>query len=249
MPWAYVAFDVAPQDLAEAIECARALGVRGLNVTAPHKAAAAREMDRLDGAAAEIGLVNTIVWSGEGGAPRRTTGHSTDGAGFLAACEDHGWRAEPGMRALVVGAGGAGVSIAHALLGRGVRVKLVNRDPMRLEDALARLRGATGMLLGDSRLTRELASADFLVSAVPPSSDVLGMLDFEALRPGARVADLAYEPAEPPLLAAARARGLEAGNGLGMLVHQGALSFELWTGREAPRAAMARAVGYKHLSG
>jgi len=240
MRWTYAAFDVLPQDFAGAIEGARALGIRGLNVTAPHKAAAARAVDRLVGAAAEIELVNTIV-VGEGGG---ATGNSTDGEGFLAACEDRGWRAGPGMRAVVVGAGGASVSVAHALLGRGVRVVLANRDPGRLGDALARLPGADGVPLGDSRLTRELASADLLVVAVPPTSGLLEALDLEALRPGARVADLAYEPAEPPTVAAARARGLEAWNGLGMLVHQGALSFALWTGREAPRAIMARAAGY-----
>jgi shikimate dehydrogenase len=245
MPWTYAAFDVMPQDLAAVIEGARGLGIRGLNVTAPHKAAAAEAVDRLAGAAAEIRLVNTIVFD-EGGA---ATGHSTDGEGFLAAAHDEGCKVGRGMRAVVVGAGGAGVSVAHALLGRGVRVVLTNRDPARLAAALARLPAAGGVPLGDSRFTRELMSADLVVMAIPPASRVPAGLDLEVLRPGAQIADLVYERAETPVVAAARARGLEAWNGLGMLVHQGALSFALWTGREAPRAVMARAVGYTHLSG
>lgn len=244
MPWHYAVFDVLPQDLAKAIAGARALGMRGLNVTAPHKAAAAGEVDRLEGVAAELGLVNTIVF-GEGGGGE-ATGHSTDGEGFLRACADRGWSVGPRMRAVVVGAGGAGMSVAHTLLRRGARVVLANRDSGRLAEAMERLGPRhgrlAGMTLGNSDLSRELRAADLLVVAITASADLALLLD--RLRADARVIDLAYAPEEPPAVAAARARGLEAANGLGMLVHQGALSFTLWTGREAPRVAMAEAVGY-----
>jgi shikimate dehydrogenase len=102
-----------------------------------------------------------------------------------------------------------------------------------------------GIALGDPALGRELAAADLLVSSVPPASGVPEGLDLGALRAETRVADLAYHPAEPPVVAAARARGLRAWNGLGMLVHQGAASFRLWTGRAAPLDAMAAAAGYR----
>jgi shikimate dehydrogenase len=247
LDWVYVAFDVSPQHLAEAIAGARALGFRGLNVTAPHKAAGARAVDRLTGAAAELELVNTVVFGRDG-----AFGHSTDGAGFLASASDHGLAAGPGLRAVVVGAGGAGLSVAHALLGAGAEVTLVNRDPARLRDSAARLTRLTGVgprlraiPLGDPRLEPVLAAADVLVGTVPAAAGVPAELDLEALPRNAVVTDLNYHPALPPLLAAAEARGHRVWNGLGMLVHQGALSFSLWTGQTAPLSAMALAAGYE----
>lgn len=252
MRWVYVAFDITAQKLGEALGSARARGFRGLNVTAPHKAAAAALVDRLAGAAAEIGAVNTIVFAED-----EAVGYSTDGEGFLAACEDQGWVAGPELRAVVIGAGGAGVSVAHALLGRGVGVALANRDPGRLAGAESRLAAAAAggraplslFELADPRLGQELASADLLVSSLPPSSGLAGGLDLTSLPPAARVCELAYHPPESPLVAAAQARGHRAWNGLGMLVHQGAASFTLWSGREAPLAIMAGTVGYSGLSG
>ncbi len=244
----YVAFDVAPQDLATAIAGARALGFQGLNVTAPHKAAAVPAADRLVGAAAELELVNTLVFG-----PGSAIGHSTDGAGFLAACRDHGIVAGPGMRAVVLGAGGAGLSVAHALLGAGAEVGLVNRDAVKLEAGTARLGraypGRTSRLrpiqLGDARLATVLAAADLLVNAIPAAAGVPAEVDLGLLGREAVVADLGYVPVLPPLLAAAQARGHRVWNGLGMLVHQGALSFTLWTGHAAPLYAMGEAVGYE----
>jgi shikimate dehydrogenase len=248
LDWVYVAFDVLPPHLATAIAGARALGLRGLNVTAPHKAAAVSAADRLVGAAAELELVNTLVFSPEG-----VRGHSTDGVGFLAAAADHGLAAGPGLRAVVLGAGGAGLSVAHALLGEGAEVTLVNRDPARLREGAARLTrifpGAAARFrpipLGDARLGPVLATADLLVGTIPASAGVPPELDLGALAGGAVVADLGYSPAVPPLLAAAEGRGHRTWNGLGMLVHQGALSFSLWTGRPAPLSAMALAAGYE----
>ncbi len=248
LTWHYTAFDVEAENVGKAIAGARALGVRGLNVTTPHKAAAALEMDRCVGVASEIGFVNTIVFDENG-----AVGHSTDGEGFLRACADQGWTVGAGMRAVVVGAGGAGVSVSYALLGSGAAVLLANRDVNRLAVGMTRLEthqasklhGKSrlhGMALGDPGFKRELATADLLVIAAPPSAEL--SLDLDTLHPGARVLDLAYVPEETPIAAAARTRGLEAASGLGMLVHQGALSFTLWTGLQAPVATMAAAVGY-----
>jgi shikimate dehydrogenase len=156
------------------------------------------------------------------------------------------------LRAVVLGAGGAGLSVAHALLGAGAEVALVNRDPGKLQAGAARLSraypGRTSRLrpiqLGDPRLATVLAAADLLVGAIPADAGIPAELDLGLLGRGAVVADLGYVPVLPPLLGAAQARGHRVWNGLGMLVHQGALSFSLWTGHAAPLSAMAEAVGY-----
>ncbi len=249
LSWVYVAFDVEPQDLAPAVRGARSLGLRGLNVTAPHKAAAAGCVDRLSGAAAALGLLNTIVFAGG-----EAVGHATDGAGFLAACRDHGLGVGPGLRAVVAGAGGAGLSIAHALLACGARVVLVNRDHRRLRRGAERLAAAcpglpiVALPLVAPELARETAAADLLVNATSSAELTLAGLEPGRLKPTARAVDVAYSPAETSFLAEARRLGLAAWNGLGMLVHQGAASFTLWTGQAAPLAAMADAVGYTELA-
>lgn len=249
LSWVYVAFDVDPQYVADAIRGVRALGLRGLNVTAPYKGAGARLVDRRVGPAAALGLVNTIVFAGG-----EAVGYETDGAGFLASCADHGLRVSPGLRAVVAGAGGAGVLIAQALLGAGARVVLANRDPGRLEEAAARLAAASpgremvALPLGDPGLVAELAHADLFVNATSSADLVVAGFEPARLPLAARVADVAYRPPETLLLRAVRGRGLAAWNGLGMLVHQGAASFTLWTGVTAPIVAMARAVGYTELA-
>jgi shikimate dehydrogenase len=251
LDWVYVALDVLPENLAPVLAGARTLGLRGLNVTAPHKVAAAGIVDRLVGAAADLGAVNTIVFDAEA-----MVGHSTDGEGFLAALEDEAFPVEPGLTAMVLGAGGAGMSVAHALLGRDAKVILANRDRERLRTASARLSAALPaaasrlrpMALDDPELGRLLAETGLLVGAMSGGSELLGGLDLGGLPASAAVTDLRYHPAVPPLVAAARERGLRAWNGLGMLVHQGAASFTLWTGLPAPVAAMARAAGYTRLA-
>lgn len=250
LPWVYVAFDVEPQYIAAAVSGARALGMRGLNATAPYKGVAASLVDRRAGAAAELGLVNTIVFAGG-----EAVGHETDGEGFLAACVDHGLQVAPGLNAVVAGAGGAGVLIAHALLGAGARVVLLNRDPGRLRDAAARLAAANPdaalvpIPLADPRHAVETARADLFVNATSSADLVVSGFEPGCLPATARVADVAYRPAETLLLRAVRGMGLTAWNGLGMLVHQGAASFSLWTGVEAPTAVMARAAGYTEFKG
>ncbi len=249
LAWVYVACDVDPHHVAAAVSGARALGFRGLNVTAPYKGVAAGLVDRREGSAAALGLINTIVFTGG-----EAVGYETDGAGFLASCADHGLHVAPGLRAVVAGAGGAGVLIARALLGAGARVVLANRERGRLEDAAARLAAASpacdmcALPLGDPGLAAELERADLFVNATSSADLVVAGFEPARLPLAARVADVAYRPAETLLLRAVRGQGLTAWNGLGMLVHQGAASFTLWTGVTAPFAAMARAVGYTELA-
>jgi shikimate dehydrogenase len=234
LDWVYVAFPVPRGAGAAAVRAMPALGLAGLNVTMPHKADAAAACDDLAPDAAALGAVNTVVDSAG-----TLVGHSTDGDGFLRALDDEDV-AIAGQRAIVLGAGGAARAIAHALgrVGAHVTVAARRSEPARSAAALAPDGVAVG--LGEIAVDR----FDVIVNATP-----LGMhgepppFDTAKLRFDQCVDDTVY-PAETPLLREARARGLRAAGGLGMLVHQGALSFSLWTGVAPPldvmRAAAAR---------
>lgn len=235
LDWAYVAFEVADGDAPAAIEGARALGIDGLNVTMPHKAAAADAVDRLTSVAAALGSVNTVIRQG-----RVLVGDNTDGAGFLDALRDDEGFDPTGRRVVVVGAGGAARAIVLALGHAGAAdVAVVNRTQDRAEVAAAL--AAVGHLGSPADATE----ADLIVNATP-----LGMpghgeelpLDPAVLGAGQLVVDIVYHPAVTPFMAAARARGAVAANGLGMLIHQAAHAFRHWTGEDPPLAAMSAAV-------
>ena len=230
LDWVYVAFHTPAARGDAAVRAALDLGLAGLNVTMPHKDAAAAACDDLAPEAATLGAVNTVVVD-----DRRLVGHSTDGPGFLRALDDEGLAVD-GKRVLVLGAGGAARAIVLALVQAGAMVTVAARrdDAAR---AAARLAGGHSTVLDDAPFD----DCDLLVNATP-----LGMrgeappFDPTRLQRGQFVYDTVY-PGETPLLVAARERGVAATGGLGMLVHQGALSFELWTGRAAPVDVMRAA--------
>ncbi|CAA9280014.1 MAG: Shikimate 5-dehydrogenase I alpha [uncultured Craurococcus sp.] len=223
---AYLPLPVRPERFAEAVRSLADLGFRGANVTIPHKEAAFAVCDRVEASAERAGAVNTLVFR-EG----RIEGSNTDGYGFLANLRDGapGWRAEAGP-AVILGAGGSARAIAAALLDAGCpRLTLVNRSPARAE-ALARALGgpiavADRPPLGDAALLVNTTSLG--MQGQPPLE-----LDLAPLPAGAVVADIVYVPRETGLLAAARARGLTAVDGLGMLLHQARPGFAAWFGAE-----------------
>jgi shikimate dehydrogenase len=235
LDWVYVAFPVGRGEGGAAVRAVTTLGLAGLNVTMPHKADAAAACNDLAPEAADLGAVNTVV--NAGGA---LVGHSTDGDGFLRALDDEGV-AVAGRDCLVLGAGGAARAITHALGRAGARVTVAARRPEAGRDAAALAPDAT--IAGFDDVAVE--GFDVIVNATP-----LGMhgepapFDPARLHAGQFVFDTVY-PADTPLLVEARKRGLRAAGGLGMLVHQGALAFSLWTGIAPPldimRAAAADA--------
>jgi shikimate dehydrogenase len=234
LDWVYVAFPVGRGDGSAAVRAVTALGLAGLNVTMPHKADAAAACDDLAPEAAALGAVNTVV-----NASGALVGHSTDGDGFLRALDDEGVGVA-GRRGLVLGAGGAARAITQALGRAGAQVTVAARRPEAAGDAATLAPDAAAIGMDDV----SVVGFDVIVNATP-----LGMhgepppFDPAQLRPGQFVFDTVY-PADTPLLREAQARGLRAAGGLGMLVHQGALSFSLWTGASPPldvmRAAAAR---------
>lgn len=234
LDWTFVAFEVEPGGGEAAIDAARVLGLDGLAVTMPHKAAVIPALDRLTPTAAALGSVNVVARQGS-----ELVGDSTDGAGFLDALRaDEGF--DPaGRRCLVVGAGGAARAVVRALAEVGAsEVVVVNRNAERAEAAVA-LAGGVGRVGGEP----DIAEADMVVNATPVGMAHMAGLPFdpERLRDGQLVVDLIYHPPVTGLLAAAHGRGLPAVNGLGMLIHQAARSFRLWTGQDAPLEAMSAA--------
>lgn len=243
LDWAYLAFEVAPDQGEAAVRAMIPLGIRGLSVTMPHKDAAASAVDELTPEAEALGAVNCVV-NHDG----HLVGHNTDGDGFVASLRtDHGF--EPaGRRCVVLGAGGAARSVIVALAGAGATdIAVVNRTPNRAVEA-ARLAGEVGRVADVS----EVAAADLVVNATSigmgasPGNDESDPADLpvapELLQSHQVVADLITHPRQTPLLLAAERRGATPVPGLGMLVHQAALAFSLWTGQEAPIAAMWEAV-------
>jgi len=237
----YVAFPVEAAHLATAVQGLAAAGVRGFNVTVPHKTALLPLLHRITPPAQAIGAVNTVRC--EGG---RLAGTNTDGEGFLLAlAHDLGWQ-PAGRHALMLGAGGSARAIAHALLDAGVAaLDIANRTPARAEALAADCRtrfpaARVGVL-----------SLDALAGTAPHllvNTTTVGMGDgrspVELAPVGVReaVVDIVYNPLETPLLAQARALGLAAANGIGMLLFQGWAAFRFWTDREPPLEAMRAAL-------
>jgi len=255
----YRLFAVTPaaQDqLTNLLESIRRGEVDGLNVTIPYKQTVVPLLDKLTPRAAAIGAVNTIALR-----HGLLEGDNTDGPGFLAdLVRRAGWPAEKPQPnqdrlplALVLGAGGSARAVAHALGGLGWHVWLAARRLEQARSLALSLRPHISGLI--HYLTCE--ALPVLLSAVRPAFDLLvnttplGMAPEVAASPwpenldfprSAFVYDLVYNPPETAWLRLARAAGLRAVNGSGMLIEQAALSFELWTGRPAPRVAMAQAV-------
>lgn len=243
LDWVYVAFPVPAGSAAVALDAMRALGLGGLSVTMPHKQAVAALLEgSLSGSAARLGAVNCVRREDpacRGG----LVGENTDGAGFVDALRDELDVDPAGAVVAVVGAGGAGRSVAVALADAGAaRVVVVNRDAARAAHAVG-LAGPSAVV----GVPADVATADIVVNATSVGMGVDAArrvlpVRAELLRPGQIVADLVYQPIRTGLLDAAEERGATTLNGVGMLLHQAARAFTLWTGCAAPTNAMRAAV-------
>ena len=250
LPWTYELRDVPPGSLAEALAALRADPAwAGGNLTIPHKEAVLPLLDEVDPEARAIGAVNTLVRAGG-----RVKGYNTDGRGFLRDLAEHGLDpgALRGRRALLLGAGGAARAVAFALAGAGMELVIVNRTPQRARRLAADLTerfgpgAAAARDPGDPTLGDLVAGCLLVVNAtsagMPPQAGIDPLPPGCRLQPGQICYDLVYRPAVTPFLARAAAAGARALGGLGMLLHQGAAAFELWTGRPAPLTVMRAAL-------
>ncbi len=240
LDWAYLAFEVPDGQGTAAVAAMRTLGLGGLSVTMPHKAAAAAAVDERTPAAAALGAVNCVYWQG-------TTlwGDNTDGDGFLDSLRLDEGIDPAGAACVVVGAGGAGRAVARALGEAGAgRVVVVNRSPGPAARA-AELAGPAGVVGSPT----DVAGADIVINATPLGMGVVVAtdgseplpFDVDLLTSEQVIVDLIYDPATTPLLGAAHERGARTVNGLGMLIHQAAHAFRRWTSEEPALEAMSAA--------
>lgn len=232
LDWTYVAFGT--EDTAGAVAAMRALGIRGLGVTMPHKLRILPLLDAVTEDARAIGAVNTVV--NDGG---HLTGHNVDWIGALAAIREV---IEPaGIDAAVIGAGGGARSIAWSLLQSGARVTLYNRDIAKGQDLAATLGAAFG---GPPEAVAAAPTFGLIVHATSVGfHDPDAMLPLQgALHPSVVVFDAVPMPVQTRLLQEARAAGCRTIPGVRMQLHQAAWQFALYTGQEADLAVMERAL-------
>lgn len=247
----YLLYPVPPADrpgLSALLERVRVGELRGLNVTVPHKQNVLPLLDELTPAAQRIGAVNTILMK-----DGKLNGNNTDAAGFLADFDEFSRSlSEAPRRALVLGAGGAARAVVYALRGAGLEVIVAARDAAQAA-ALTRALGrdADGdqpvpIALNRAEMEPVLDRPVMIVNAtsagMAPKTDWSPWPEGLAFPHGSAVYDLVYDPRETRLMRQASAAGVCARGGLGMLVEQAALAFEIWTGRPASRAAMYSAV-------
>jgi len=236
----YVPFEVPPENLEDAVKGLRALSVRGFNVTVPHKEKVAQLVDYLTEDAEILGAVNTV--KNEGG---ELTGYNTDAEGFLRSLIEEGVKLE-GKRALMFGAGGAARAVGYALLKRGVKfLNIVNRSfskAKKVAEILGRRGNVLVYPLKEGTVEALLKDTDIIVNttSVGMKEGDPQLFDYSKIPSGITVVDIIYNPPQTPLLKAAKEKGCKTINGLGMLVHQGAVAFEIWTGKKAPVEKMKK---------
>jgi shikimate dehydrogenase len=244
LDYVYVAFNVKKENLEKAVLGVRSLNIYGLNVTMPHKTSVIQYLDQVDETAKNIGSVNTVL-NKEG----LLVGYSTDGIGALNALKYN--KVSPSNKKIVIiGAGGASRSISFNIAKESREIVIINRTIEKAENLvkdLSRLLGKSVRVkarsLEKTNLKMELEDADIVINATS-----IGMHPRENETPinsillhhGMVVFDLVYDPFETRLLRDARKVGAKTINGIDMLIHQGAYSFEIWTGKRAPIEVMMK---------
>ncbi len=245
LDYIYVPFEIKPGNLPRAIQGMRALGLRGLNVTVPHKIEVISLLDELDPTAEKIGAVNTIV--NDCG---NLKGYNTDAPGFIRGLIANGVRIK-GKNVVILGAGGAARAIACSLSDQCAEITILNRKAgiKRARDLAAGLKQVYRtefkvLVLNKPNLKKVIMNADILVNATsvgmyPEANESPVPLDL--LKPDLIVYDIVYNPVETKLIKEAKHAGAKTIGGIEMLVAQGAISFKLWTGQRAPLEVMKKA--------
>ena len=243
----YVALRVTRRSLRDAVKGLRASGVKGFNVTAPHKVTVQPYLDMIDPLADAIGSVNTVI--NEKGKLR---GYNTDGVGALRALEEAGVSPD-GKSVLIFGAGGASRAITYTLAQHASSIRLVNRTFAKSKQLVLRIRRRFHIdvqcaSISDRMLKDFVEQSNIVVNASSMGMDGVSSppVAVEWLRDDQCVFDIVYKPPHTKLLELASLAGAKSVNGLDMLVNQGACAFELWTGKRAPiiemRSAMSQTV-------
>jgi shikimate dehydrogenase len=243
--WRYLTIEVRPENLEQAMIGLRAFGMQGVNLTIPHKVAVIQYLDRLSPETELIGAVNTVVREG-----KELIGHNTDGKGFLRSVRDDAGVDPAGKRIVFLGAGGAAraMSVELALAGTA-HITIVNRTPNRGQELAKHLSDVTPAAAQFVHWQGEYSvppEADILVNATSiglfPNVEEAPAVDIASIRPDLLVCDVIPNPPHTAFLRAVEAVGARTLDGLGMLVYQGAIAFQMWTGIEASIPVMRRAL-------
>ncbi|EMF0277535.1 shikimate dehydrogenase [Enterococcus hirae] len=238
----YLAFEVDQTNLRQAVESIRTLDMLGVNVSMPNKTAVLAYLDQLSPEAELIGAVNTIVHQ-----EQRLIGYNTDGMGFVRSVNETGHPIK-NQKIVVLGAGGAAKAIVVQMALEGAQeitiYKRLNATFLPLKEYFAKVSEKTGCPIrlhdyaDESQLALDLSQANLLINATDigmgSKKDQLPIADVKLLHSQLAVFDLIYSPSETRLIQEAKKMGIKAYNGLGMLIHQGAIAFELWTHQEMP---------------
>jgi len=249
----YTRLHIKPEDLDQAVALIRENDFLGVNVTLPHKQRAFELMDECDQQATDVGAVNTVAIR-----DKNLIGFNTDGVGFARAIREEFSIDLKDLRVLIVGAGGVARAIAFECGKQGCeRLVIANRTGDRAADLVRELQkffvgpkvlGPVARLqaigLSESELRGQIPHTDLVINATSLGLERSDRLPIgtHLLEPHLMVYDTVYSPRRTPLLLAAEQTGARVANGLSMLLHQGALSFEIWCDREAPVAAMRSAL-------
>jgi shikimate dehydrogenase len=243
LDFVFLAFRVAPDQLENAVQGVRALGIRGLNVTMPHKNSVTEFLDEADPTVKFLGAANTIL--NQGG---RLRGFNTDGVGALKALRYNGADLT-GKKVLLLGAGGAAKAIAFSLAKEVKELCILNRDIVKARELASVLtpfgRDVIGDELAPNRIQEELQDSDVLINAT--SVGMTTNASESVVQPGwlrrdLCVMDIVYNPVETRLIRIARGAGAKVISGVEMLLYQGAASFEIWTQCKAPVDVMRNAL-------
>jgi len=242
----YVAFHVKRGDVGRALEGIRSLGIRGLSVTIPHKVDLIPYLDEIDELSSHVGSINTVVNEGD-----RLIGYSTDGPGAMRALAAADV-ATAGRSVLLLGSGGAARAVAFSLATSAVPPQLavlgVEEDELELlgSDLAEKTPvNPTTQRFSSETLRDAMSHADVVIQATPigmtPKVDAT-LVPSDLIQEGQVVFDIVYTPLATRLIQEAKAAGAVTVAGLGMFVHQAAVQFELWTGRDAPIELMTETV-------
>lgn len=239
----YTAFHITADRLGDFVAGVRAMGIRGVNVTIPHKLDIMPLLDEIDESAQVIGAVNTIV-----NTDGHLKGYNTDGIGYVRSLKEEAKPDLAGSHVLIIGAGGATRGILYALAREGVAsITISNRTVARAEELAEAFRGLVPVIraIGQDELQAACGNSDIIINTTS-----LGMfpnvedtpIDSSWLKPDSVASDLIYNPLTTRFLEEARDRGCRIHGGLGMFIYQGAYAFEYWTGQPAPVEAMRETV-------
>ncbi|MBM7622727.1 shikimate dehydrogenase [Sporohalobacter salinus] len=247
LDYLYLPFEVDPDNLKAAVEGIKGLGLQGVNLTIPHKKAVIPYLDEVSREAELIGAVNTI--KNESG---KLVGYNTDGRGFVRSLAEENFELH-NKNALIIGAGGAARAIAFQFGLEGVHeLYITNRTLEKAKNLVCdieeklELKNVQALSFKTKNLKEIITEIDLLVDTTPvgmyPNFEVEPVIDPSLIHQNMVVSDLVYNPVKTSLLRTANKKGAKIVSGLGMLVHQGAIAFELWTEKKAPIKLMSEVI-------